>query len=324
MDYRALCLFFSWLMDDVDWANFLNSGVTKVMLPFGLADEDTLGRFASIVRTWRNGSQVPVRIILRLANDELLTPPGLLQGQLRQKQEWADGQITAVILGSEPEPQHLRMEWGYDWGNVRERPDQPSIIEAHLAAMDNAVTALDGTSGVQLVSPGWWQRPFREFDPVQPGIATWRELTHAACYNELDGMGVHIYGDDWASIADVFRYAFQMRMWGMLCHKPMWIDEVGIGANNDKGNRPEVTQVYKMNAVVQMARMLLPLPPGQPAPDPEHPWDGKLAQAVGQRVHLYCPFVSNGLGNHYPAHYIMRDPECYVLLGDLMRRGGYV
>lgn len=290
-------LFYPWTMSTRDWANWSNSLVRRVMLPWSLYNDkdlkDVMDRFASYKRTDKAGVQHPIHFVFRLTPEDLNIDVGTLQGQLTHRKGLGHP-IDAIILGVEPEL-HFSFEWSAPdpegWGN-QPLYGQPSPVSVHVEQTARVFDALSD-QGVKLISPGWSNRPFHEFDPYQPGLATWRELTHPVLYNEMDGMGVHIYQDMWEYPVDTLRFCFSLRMWGMLCHKPMWIDEFNVSHGNN---------VYRMRACIGAADLLV-----------QH-------LNLGSRVEMFCPFTSNGLPNAYDAGLVMNEPEAYLAVRDFMLR----
>jgi hypothetical protein len=151
-----------------------------------------------------------------------------------------------------------------------------------------------------LLPDGHKARSISEDDPALPGAVSWREI---CClpddrgefgYNNADGFGSHIYCYGWDGPVDELRFKFTLKWHCSLGHKPIWIDEVGIGNG--------ATALEKMRAYIEIAQIL-------------------VSEPIGRRVMMLCPFVSNGDPGVPPAwdpRYLMRDPACYTELGRWM------
>jgi hypothetical protein len=291
-------LFFPEPLNNVDWGNLQTSGVRRVQLFFrtALNRPNQLQQLASM----------GVRVVLRLeepGQDEPLNDtyygagaPGRIRGQLLQLMQLV--QVEGVIVGNEPE-QPYDLTWkSPNWGN---NPDGKWPIGKawhHARAFDEMRQAL-GDLPVRIVSPGWTCQRLTPNDRPQPGRATWARI----CADPYNGTfirdpavgaklanGVHIYVLNWLGEEDFnrFRWGFGNEL--ERCHRAVWINE----CNTNSG-----PPVERMRAVLSMADLV-------------------RAHPDGNRVESFCPFVSNGLGNHFPAGYIMRDRACYELLSAWM------
>lgn len=194
--------------------------------------------------------------------------------------------VATCILGVEPE-NGIDLSYGSpDWGHARARE--------HADAVQQMAAMLAGF-GWKLVSPGWTARVKSETE-IAPGEHAWRELC-APAYQALHGCGVHIYTYQVEGIVDELRLMWLVSKWAGWWHKPIYIDEIGV----DKG-----TQVERMRVYLWVASYLL---------NPRLPANG--------RVEMLCPFVSNGdpgdpNSPKWPPGLLLRDPECYRLLGAWM------
>jgi len=276
-----LSLFFSMPLNTQDWNNLTYSKVTGVMMPYNpqIADNTTLKEFGK-----RN-----LKVVLRLTPDDLdKLSLGEVQARMFEVKELCS--LRAIIVGNEPDDKFVHRYDSTDWG-------VDYCYNTHLPQLDKFRRTLQG-HGVSILSPGWLQRNFTEGSPPEPGIVAWSRAAQPV-YNEMDGNCIHIYGYGWHGLpagfgewpVDYMRFMNQIRFWEMLWHKPIWIDE----SNIDKGPEPEdaIPGPIRMRACMGMARTLRDNP------------------IIGARVEFYCPFVSNGYGNHYPQGMVMNQPEAY-------------
>jgi len=275
-----LSLFFSKPLGTADWANLDASGVHIVMVPWALADTDTLDRFA----------QRGLSVVLRMTGDDMSnTTPGAALPVLQHAKSICN--VIALILGVEPDSPVSSLDYNSpDW--------RVALAQDHAARLAIWLDALR-RHDVQLITPGWLQRGVAvETGAFAPGQIAWARAV-SGVYDTADGNGVHIYMFGWphlsasrrnvslGSFIDEFRFRAYVSYWQAVWHKPLWIDEANIDPH--KG-----TQVDRMRACLGMARCLRDNP------------------SVGGRVAFFCPFVSNGFAGSFDPGFIMNDPACYA------------
>jgi hypothetical protein len=222
------------------------------------------------------------RVIIRLEEPDIYeVPPATFRSQLQAIVNVIT--VDAVILGNEPDVGH---DWEFgapDWGQ--------EWGWHHAARLNILIDVLDGMP-FKLVSPAWMNRSISEDDPPMPGRCTWREIV-ARVYNKCDANGGHIYEHAWNWPVDHLRARYKLKQLQEYLHKPIYLDEFNIS---------EGTQVERMRACISMADLL-------------------LTHKLGDRVEMFSPFVSNGLGNAYDPGMVMREEACYRLVGEWMRAG---
>lgn len=273
------CLFFSLPLDNQDWQNLDTSKVRMVMLQFAFADSMTLGKM----------KQRGLKVVLRIGEDYYADDaPSRFRAELKAKQQVCP--IEAVILGVEPDNPFNLKYGSTSWG-------QPRAYE-HRLRSDRLRTALSGL-GVKLVSASPTMHSISEDEPPAPGQVSWREIctlpdrNMGQGYHDYDGNGYHLYSYDYIGVVDELRVKFALKQAQTLWHRPLWIDEVGVG----KG-----APVQRMMMYTKIADML-------------------LGNVLGQRVEMLAPFVSNGQPHgHWDANFLLRDPECYRVLGDWINK----
>lgn len=223
------------------------------------------------------------RVVLRLEEDYYDT-----QAPKRVTQQVKDVirlvPVDAVILGVEPEN---GVDLSYSAPSWRQ--DKAYIHRAVLWSVYNALLeALEPE--VEFISPGHTMHSISEDEQPAPGREAWAEICRPL-YSQLDGAGFHLYGygSDGHYINTV-RALFALKAAQERFHKPVWIDEIAF----DSG-----TQVERMDAVIRFARLM-------------------ESHALGERVRMVCPFVSNGDGSAYPSRLIITDPQAYELVGRYM------
>jgi hypothetical protein len=223
-----------------------------------------------------------VRVILRVSEDAYYDDIAPRRIGLQVQAATAHATVVAVIAGCEPD---VGVNWRYgaiDWAQAH--------AYGHARRLDNVRRVLQA-QGVRVVSPGWQMRSISEDEPAQPGRQTWAEIVRLT-YDQCDGSGVHLYQYGWQGVVDELRVKFALREWQELYHKPLYLDEVGIAGS--------ASPVDKMRAYLSMADML-------------------IAHPLGERIAMFCPFVSNGTPNgQWDEHFLLDDPECYTLLGAWM------
>ena len=94
-----------------------------------------------------------------------------------------------------------------------------------------------------------------------------------------------------------------VRFWSGFHHHLVWLDE----ANTKNASMSEEEH---MVACVGKSKLLC-----------HH--RNPMGRALGERVEMYSPFVSNGTPNHWPAQYLMRSPGSYELVRMHMEEEGY-
>ncbi|HEX8221695.1 MAG TPA: hypothetical protein VF914_21080 [Chloroflexia bacterium] len=289
------CLFFPEPLDETDFKNLEASEVKRVQLFFraALNRPEMLKRLKAMgvrvtLRLEEPGQDEPVEFTYYGANAWLWVRSGLLQiGQLVN--------VEAVIVGNEPE-QPYDLSWSSaNWGNNPDGKWARGKVWHHAFAFEQVRKALADLP-VKVVSPGWSCQRMTPNDRPQPGRASWGRSC-ADAYNgafitrpeegEKLATGAHIYVHNWLSDEDINRFKWELANELERCHRVVWINE----CNSNNG-----TPLQRMAAVLAMADLV-------------------RGHRDGGRVGSFCPFVSNGLGNAYGAGYIMRDPECYKLLG---------
>jgi hypothetical protein len=299
-DISRFGLFFSWILSEADWTNLERSQVRMVMLPWNedISDDATLRRIARL----RPGGQ-EVRVVLRIFPEELDTHVGTLQGRMMHVQSLC--KLEAIQIGNEPDE-------GIDFSYGGEEWKPERIYKEHLPRL-LAIKAALQNHGVQLITPGWWNRPIGEDGPPWPGqIALARDC--APVYNQFDGAGVHIYEGGWPNLPspdparpeyygswiDWARFGFKVGYYQSLWHKPVWIDEFNV----NPGDQKPMPQTYHMAACISAAEAIM------------------RSRKLRPRVEFFAPFVSNGYKESfaYPLKYIMDDPECYELVRAFVTR----
>ena len=337
-DGRGWTLFFPEPPDDLDMANFQRSLSPQVQLFWDTATPALLARFASIKRR-RRGVYEGVRIILRIMPKDLDRPRHVLRAQFEQKQHWAGGQIIAVLCGNEPDPQCLRwhMPNGQPcaWSNEPDQPDGSSPWSREMALVLQCATNLDGY-GIHLVSPAYQMHGLSPDDPADPGLFSLRELAQPVYYgydSPITANGVHYYDHGWwerdpppppegatrerwiawaittagAKIAthhNTSNFKQAVRFWSGYHHHIIFWDESNTF-------RTAYSEAQHMEACIGKSKILI------------HDRSAE-GYRVGERVAMFSPFSSNGLANHYPAQYVMRDPGSYEMVRrHLIEDGGY-
>lgn len=338
-------LFFAEHLDTQDLGNLQHSLAPQVQVFWDAANEHTLDVFRTVKRTHKNRGTERLRVILRLENENLLRPADELREQLNEKQRWSGGGIVGVILGNERDPVGANLRWHKPDGTQPNWGDRPPNGDAHRSTaiedtvyeLRSAAQALKGT-GVRLVAPAYSMHGYTEDDPPDPGLFTWREhlapVTHGKG-TPISAHGVHYYDTGWwvhdpsppdanhqyspaawyeyagrlvgartATMVNVQRFMHAVRFWSGFHHQPIWWDE----ANTLNST---MSQVAHMEACVGKSKLLI------------HHRNPEGYQ-LGERVEMFSPFVSNGLGNAYPPQYIMRDPACYELVRAHMIEEGYL
>jgi hypothetical protein len=330
---RGFTLSFPEPLDQQDWGNFEWSLATNVQLWWDQANERQLRAFAMQRRMHRTRGVERVRVVLRLPNEHLRLPTHVLQSQLSDRIHWSDGAVVAVVAGNEQEPKGSGLRWGRAWGNNPAPGDVASRVDVVRARMEHVLQSLAGY-GVALVAGGYGQHGFREDDAPDPGLHTWREEL-LPVVNRMHGHDAHYYEDDWwvrdpeppdlnngsnraawleysrrlvharvATKTNVDRFMHWVRFMSGFHHTLVYIGECNV-------NRSSMSQVERMEACVGKSKLLA---------HHRNPEGVRL----GERVAMFSPFTSNGLGNHYEPRYIMRDPRCYDVVRAHMVEEGYI
>jgi hypothetical protein len=292
------CLFFSIPLSSQDWANLTLSKVRLVMMPPGVADAGTLKRMASM----------GIRVVLRVPESDYYDDlaPARIRNQVLAAMQSCP--VEAVIVGVEPDGEFVLSYGSPTWG-------QQEKAYEHRRRFDAVRRMLQGV-GVKVVSPGYKTavaltgggvgKAISEDDPAPAGFRDWVMINtlpdHQYSefgYDAAEGNGVHIYLYSWAGIVDQLREMIDTRWYQVLLHKPLWIDEIGIG-------NASTTARQKMQGYIEIADIMLSRKNGR-----QHP--------LGQRCELLCPFISNGIPNgQWEAYFLLNDPACYVELGQWM------
>lgn len=314
----------------VDMTNLRESKVKRVMLLFGAARNlQWLDRYRGF------------ELVLRLQDEDLRNPYECQEVLRRAVTHGA--RIVAVIVGNEIDANY-DLRWRLpngdpaDWGNVG-KPGEPSSLARRV---DEVVVAADNLedvaawAGITLVSPAYIMRGYTEDDAPDPGLHTWRELSAWAYYgynSAIKGNAVHFYDDGWrvpdppgedehnpwtpagwqdyahrlaaarvATATNIQRWMQAVRFWSGYHHHLTWWDEVSCHGANLSANE-------RMWTVTSKAEMLIT------HRNPE-------GYVLGERVAMFCPFVSNGTGKNYPAQYIMRDKDAYTTVRRFMEAYG--
>lgn len=291
-DKRRFALFFSMPLSAQDWLNLAASKVSLVMLPLAYADAATLRRLSGL----------GIRVIIRLTEDDYYDDFAPARIKKLVVAAAALCSIDAVIIGVEPDSGFVLSYDSKDWGQSR--------AYEHRRRFDAVRRALGGL-GIAIVSPGYrlavtlttgaLGRAISEDDPPAAGFRDWIAIctlpdrNNEFGYDEADGNGVHIYLYDWAGVVDELRSLIDGRWYTTLLHKPIWIDEIGVGNGH-------TSDTEKMRAYIAIAEILLSRKNAR-----QHP--------LGARTELLCPFVSNGVPDGWPAYFLLDDPAAYVELG---------
>jgi hypothetical protein len=254
------------------------------MLPFGFAFPQTLTELKNR----------DIRVVLRVEEGAYNDDAGaaaVVQGAVVAR-SLCD--LDAVIIGCEPDV-------GVDFGFASPTWAQQAAY-AHRRNFDRARLLLQ-SAGIQVISPGWLMRSISEDEPPQPGRAVWREImslpqdlpggSRSFGYLDADGSGAHIYQYSWTWPVDMLRFKFAVKHASEMWHRPLWIDEANVNTG---------PPLQRMAACLNMADLLVS--PGFDA---------------GSRVVMFCPFVSNGNGVGWDIRYLLRQRECYQMLGNWMQ-----
>lgn len=284
-------LFMSLPLAPLDWQNLAASSVRLVQLPLAFCDQATLERMRGM----------GIRIVVRVGEGDYYDDlaPGRIRNAVLRAQLFCP--IEAVIIGNEPE-NALDFTYGSNTFGA-------DFAYLHRRRFDQVRVALQ-VVGINVVSPAQTMRSISEDEPPMPGKVTWREICCLpdSSLTEVQGQfgylsanynGVHLYGYGWEGYVDELRMLFALKEAANLWHKPLFVDEIGIGGN--------ATPLQKMAAYIAVAEILLSTQDGK-----QHP--------LGQRVAMLSPFVSNGEPHgQWDARFLLRDPAAYALLGDWMR-----
>lgn len=278
-------LFWSLQPSAQDWQNLTVSRVRRLLLPYSLAMHDP----ALCQELSRREYTYIVRL---LGEDYDVGRQWICAQNLADLRVLAPG-MEAVILGNEPDHGYIWRYGSLDWGH--------EAAQRHAYTMSAMRRALERVP-VPAISAAWTMRGHSMGeaggDLPLPGMISWREHTNYA-YTACDGNAAHFYAHDWITQGDgrnagMERFVRWLAWQQTLHHKPLWLDEVGINSG---------TQVERMRGYIQMADFLT---------------RGRL----GERVELFCPFISVGdPGEPDPAwdrRYLITDPRCYELLGEFM------
>ena len=316
-----------------DMDNFDYSLAPQIMLFWTSADQATLDWVTSIVRQHSTRGTERVRVALRLQQDQWNIPQHQLQDQLEEKQVWARGQIQWVLCRNEPDHGWDFTWQSRNWGNVRVSGELMSALERERLYTGRLINALS-TLNIKLISPAYEMHGYTEDDKADPGLHTWRELNAPVYYgDEVYANGVHYYDTGWwvkdpmlppggvpvqgwqayseqlaaarvATKTNVDRFKHAVRFWSGFHHKLLCWDE-----SNTFNSR--MTEYEHMEACVGKSKVLLER--------------NAAGHQIGERVMLYSPFASNGLGNAYPVQYIMREHRSYELVRQhMIAEGGYI
>jgi hypothetical protein len=338
-----------------DLQNYERSLAPQVMLFWDNA-EDMIPLFCRKrhIRKYKGKStEEGTRFILRIPNDLAINHRAELAPQIQSKQQAArrtGGQIVAILCGNEYDLD-WDMRWHApdgtvpDWGNTLAAPEEPGLIDAQDASSYTLGTATElEFSGCDLVSAAFSMRGYTEDDAPDPGLFSWREDVGPSYYgygSPITGNGVHYYDTGWwehdpnlpvytdttpsgqhtytlaqlhdyaealvgarlATQTNVQRFKHAVRFWSGFHHHLLYWDEV-------QTKNSKYTPAQHMEAIVGKSKLLIH------ARNP-------LGYQLGERVAMLCGFTSNGLGNAYPAEYVMTDPACYEVVRQHMMEEGY-
>lgn len=216
-----------------------------------------------------------IAVVIRLENERLTNPLGSIQAQVREAMGRA--RVKAVIIGNEPDVA-FQLTYGADWGTS-------SLAWSWAALVDTVRAALSGL-GPAIIGGALAWRGFVESYPPMPGQIAWREILRDA-YNQCQGVGVHIYAFGWWQYPPIAQFLHELRYWETLWHQPIYLDEFNLVTGDN---------LTRMAVCIGAAEAILHTP------------------ALAERVEMFCPFISNGLGNAYDKGLIMQDPAAYTLL----------
>jgi hypothetical protein len=293
---ERFALFFSIPLTNQDWINLAASKVKLVMIPLPFADQATLTRMRGM----------GLRVVLRVPESDYYDDRAAARilAQVLAAMQWCP--IEAVIVGVEPDGNYVLSYGEPDWGQ--------SHAYEHRPRFDAVRKALQGV-GIKVISPGYKMqvrltdgrlgRSISEDDPAPAGYRDWvmintlPDANREFGYDAADGNGVHLYCYGWEGVVDDLRATIDTKWETLLLHKPLWIDEIGIG--NDHSS-----DLQKMQGYIDAAEILLSLHNGR-----QHP--------TGARVEMLCPFVSNGTPDgQWEPYLLLDDPACYTELGRWM------
>lgn len=288
LDRSRFALFFPQPMDAQDKANLATSGIKRIQLFLGVANNYPL----QLDYLAGQGVRVTLRIEEPSSGQEAQSyyhaaTHDVILSQIREVQKHIP--VEAVIIGNEPEHDYDLSWQSGNWGNQPDQwyPGAGGKAQAHADAVMLLGIRLK-MRGLGPVSPGWSHKRMTPRDPAQPGRATWRELC-APAYNRMDN-GAHIYALNWMGAEDENRYLWALGNELERCHRAVWINETNVGAK-------DLRDLERMRAVIDVARLI-------------------GSGAWGNRVVSFCPFVSNGLANPSWGHMRIREPQAYAELRD--------
>ena len=201
--------------------------------------------------------------------------------------------VEAGVVGNEPQGFHSQQRGSPNWGNNPEPEFPQGRAYAHQYAVGKLRRLLKA-AGYKVVAPGWKRGRVRPQQQPQPGNATWARICTDE-YNACDACGAHVYEDAMQGGVDDERYLWAMGEELERIHTKAWINEGNI-------NSPSATQVQHMEACLRMYDLLY-----------RQAWTAGVIES-------FCPFVSNGQPGQEWSHQIMREAECYRILGEWMGR----
>lgn len=351
------------LMDAQDWQNFADSLAPQVMCFLyphpPLAYFEQLRALTGSVRKRQTREGVVrehVRLVLFIDTAFMIDAcehgAANLLDQLRRVEATVyPGTLVGVVLGNEWDrygDPNRSLQWGSpNWGNGEE-PGLPlgkkTVIDLARYCTREIADRIRATgSTTKLITGAYSMRGFTEDDLADPGLHTWRELLAPVWYgSSIQGNAVHFYDYGWwvrdperpqavaenldvvaefmhgarianycedlvaarlATKTNVDRFKHAVRFWSGYHHKQIYLRE----SNTNSGTMSEAEH---MESCIGKSKVLL-----------QHNSNGRQ---IGERVAMYSPFASNGLGNAYPSQYIMRSHDSYIMLAQHMVEEGYL
>jgi hypothetical protein len=229
----------SWfaLPTEQDWRSLNISGVTRVMVGYGIAKNHTpvLAHLASL------GKRVVIRIA-DTAEDDPATAASVLRSVA--KMVGVDG---VILPPNEPEPKPEQLLVSSpDWGQARAWQVK-SIIDVYRAAVRGA--------GLAAIAPALSHPPavISEDGPPLPGRTTWREIL-APSAHLCDGVASHCgYALGWQSDVDRFRFRAGLTRAATDWHRPLWIAEATYPTDDD---------LAQMACAIEQAEIVMRHPAG--------------------------------------------------------------
>jgi hypothetical protein len=292
---ETLCLFFPEPFDaaGVDEGNILASKVRRVQLFLNVAynSQAQLHWLAALqIRvifrldepSKDNAAQVAASYYSDAGRAEIVRKLRVLKG--------IPGlEIEAVIIGNEPEIEYDLTRGSGNWGDKPEPNFPQGRVWEHQYSLGEIRPQIQAL-GIKAIAPGFSHRRIRPAQKPQPGKVMWGRICTTE-YDKCDLGGSHLYANSWASVEDDNRYLWAAGEECERIHTGVSIDESGVDS--------APSELERMRAIMRQYELL--------ASDPEGGW--------GDVVASFCAFVSNGRTGQTWSHMIMREPQCYVELG---------